>query len=215
MTGITYGRLAGLVLLAVFSRTASAAMVEFRPSTVATPVGDLFAVDVYFVPDASTLVNEFDVTVDWDPALLDLTDVSFGPLLGLPPDADEEVIVDAGSVDVFELSSGDLSGQSGMDAFRLFTLTYRGLTVGTTELTFDSVVVEDADGNAIAASTGAGSVTVGDTVDVPLPGALWLALLLSGIGALKVASRGAHARAGARLTRRVGVRRRGGRAKVR
>jgi hypothetical protein len=197
MTGFTYGRLAGLVLLAVFSRSASAAMVEFLPSTLSTPVGDLFAIDVYFVPDTPTLVNEFDVTVDWDPALLALADVSFGPLLGLPPDADEEVIVDVGSVDVFELSSGDLSGQSGTDAFRLFTLTYRGLTAGTTELTFDSVVVDDGDGNAIAVSTGGGSVTVGDTVDVPLPGAWWLWLLLSGIGALKVASRGANARAGA------------------
>jgi hypothetical protein len=197
MTGCTYGRLAGLLLLVAISGAASAAMVEFRPASASSTVGDLIAVDVYFVPDALVLVGEFDITVDWDPAILDLTGVSFGSLLGSPPDASEEVILDVGAVDVFE-SSGDLSGQSGMDAFRLFTLTFRGLTVGTSQLSFDSVVLEDEESNAIAFSTGAGSVTetaVADA-DVPLPGALWLWLLLSGIGGLS-AGRSARAAKGA------------------
>jgi len=184
MNGFMYGRLAGLLLLVAIPGAAGASTVEFRPSSPSIAVGDSVGIDVYFVPDTPTLVGEFDVTVSWDQALLDLMDVSFGSQLGLPPDASEEVILDPGTVDVFE-SAGDVSGQTGMDAFRLFTLTFRGLTTGTTQLSFEFVVLADDESNAIAAETGPGSVTVADTrtgVDVPLPGALWLSLLLSGIG---------------------------------
>ena len=198
MNGFTYGRLAGLLSLLAIPAAAGASTVEFRPSSPSIAVGDSVGIDVYFVPDTPTLVGELDVTVSWDQALLDLADVSFGSLLGLPPDASEEVIVDPGTVDVFELSSGDLSGQSGMDAFRLFTLTFRGLTSGTTQLSFESVVLADDQSNAIEASAGAGSVTVTETqtqtdVDVPLPGVAWLAMLLAGIGGLKATRRDARA----------------------
>jgi hypothetical protein len=197
MTGFTCARVAGLLAGLAICGSASASMLEFRPSSAALGVGSEVGVDVYFVPDAVTLLNEFDITVDWDPAILTLTDVSFGSLLGMPPDADQELILDIGSADVFE-SAGDLSAQSGSDAFRLFTLTFEGAQLGTSGLTFDSAVLHDDQGNPIDVSPGSGSVTVADLsppdVDVPLPGALWVWLLFSGIGGLRLARHGVSAR---------------------
>jgi hypothetical protein len=111
----------------------------------------------------------FDVTVNFDPSLLGLVSETFGdPVLGsdqLDPEGFgvfSNVITGSGSVELQDLSLDDASALTTLQpsSFTLGTVTFNGVSAGTSALTVSSVDLSDALGNAMGAITEAGSVTV-------------------------------------------------------
>lgn len=124
------------------ARTASAITLEFDPADQTVSLGDQAIVDVLVRDPGTTLVGEFDFFVEWDSAILALSDVTFGTSLG-DPSLGEAITLSVGGpaspinvVEISLLSSADLGTvQTGSD-FALLTLTFDSLALGTSPLDF-------------------------------------------------------------------------------
>lgn len=160
-----------------------AAVVAIHPATTSAAVGQSVLVDVDIsdlVDGAAPSLGAFDIDLHFDPAVLTLTQLTFGDglnVLGLGGNP-QEVTEGTGVVNAFELSldaSDDLNTlQSG--AFTLFTLTFQAISAGTAELSLTLNSLANAEAFEIAATSAGSSIEV---APVPLPAAVWM--LLSGL----------------------------------
>ncbi len=114
-------------------------------------------------------LGAFDVTVSFNPSLLGLASETFGdPVLGgdqLDPEGlgvFSNVNTGSGSVEFQDLSLDDASALTALQpsSFTLATVTFSGVSAGTSALTVSDFTLSDALGNAIDAITQAGSVEV-------------------------------------------------------
>lgn len=121
---------AGLLLCGASSVAWAVPIVSFSSSTASVAVGEDFTVDVTVGELDNQLIGAYDLTLSWN-SLLSLTNVEFDVFLDGPADSISGFDVGAGSVNVFEVSLGLLSNQTGVGAFRLFSLTFEALTAGT------------------------------------------------------------------------------------
>lgn len=116
-------------------------------------------------------LSVYDVDVSFDPTLLNFTGAVFGdPVLGNQLDLTglgtfTDVVIGAGSVNLFELSFDDPTDLATLQAanFTLATLNFTGLASGTAALGLNINVLADESGNALNA--------------VPEPSALALAMI--------------------------------------
>lgn len=156
----------------------------FQPANQTVDLGSDAAVDVFVTGLSGELVGSYDFSVAWDSALLGLDSVSFGS--GLSPSI-SDFVPGTGNVNVFEVGLGALP-QDGLSSFRLFTLVFDTLGVGTSALSFIGNIAPDLGflgddlGNLLATDTQAGSITIrpGST---PVPEPAMLSMLLVGLGA--------------------------------
>jgi predicted extracellular nuclease len=182
--------LLSLGLLAFVPLGAGAAVVSVSPLTQQTAVGGVASVTVSISDLASTeSLGAFDINLDFDPAVLSFSSVTFGTgldVLGLGLGIQAYGPDGTGRMNIFEVSVDEVADLNTLqlDAFSLFTLTFDAIGAGTSNLTLNLADLADADGLALAASVQHGSVEV---TPVPLPGALWL--LASGLSAAGVALR--------------------------
>jgi hypothetical protein len=182
--------LVGLLVLASGS-LAQAVSLEFVPSAATIGLGDPFdmALQISGLGDfTAPSLGTFDVTVTFSPTLLTFDTVTYGdPVLGDQLDLSGVGSLTAttpgvGAVNLFELSFDSASDLNSLQAgaFTLATLTFTGQAVGTSPLAFSSVLLGDAEGNALTpTSVGSGSVTV-----IPEPGTV----LLVGSGLVTLAA---------------------------
>jgi hypothetical protein len=135
-------------------------------------------------------LSTYDLDIHFDPSLLSYSGITFGdPLLGnqldvfnLGSNSTATELTSIGIVNVFELSldtPADLNAWQA-DTFILATLRFDILNHGSSALTLNVNVFDDA--NAMALSPAVQSATI---TTVPLPSAVWLFLVgfgLSGRG---------------------------------
>lgn len=107
-------------------------------------------VDVGFTNLFSNLIGSYDLTITWDPTLLSFAGVSYTNNLDGPADSIQGYTSSTGSLEVYEVSLGSLSNQTGFGALSLFEMTFDTLATGVSPLSFDL--------------TANGGLTVGDEV---------------------------------------------------
>jgi len=148
------------------------------------------SVDV-IVSNLADILTLYDLTLTYDPTLVQVSNVNFGGFLGGPADSLQESTPISGSLNLFELSFLDDPALTTLqpNSFRLATVTFQALSFGTSPL---SITVNDlfgAGGLALptqSVSDGQLEVSVGTGV-VPEPGT-WL-LMVSGLGVAGVLRR--------------------------
>jgi PEP-CTERM motif len=131
---------------------AHATSLVLSPSSASVLAGDAVNVDVLF---SGPTVGAFDLTVGFNPSVLALLGVTFGPFLGnvgLGEALTDFLLPTPGLVNFAELS---LLFPSDLDAlqppaFRLATLNYRATTAGSSAFAFvGDVRVDDPFGNKL------------------------------------------------------------------
>jgi hypothetical protein len=175
---------AALALAMLATAAQAVPMLSFAPANGSVALGATASVDVMLGDLDGDFIGAYDFHVDWDPTLLSLQDLTFGSQLDGPDNSIFGYVAGTGSVNAFEVSLGGLALQDGVTSFRLFTLSFDTLAVGTSALEFRPGVagagasIGDALGNARAAFTTSGALTVTppppDPVAVPEPGTLGL-----------------------------------------
>ena len=184
---------AGLLTLALWSMSggAHAIAIEVNPNNQSVGLGLAVSVDVDIRDlglSTAPSVGGFDLTVDFDSALLDLTGVTFGTGLDLGLFGSfQSTSGVAPPVDIFELSfetASDLNNQQ-PDNFTLFTLNFDTLATGTSAVALSLNALSDADGAPLSTDLVNGSITIVDAVGVPAPATL----ALLGLGLCLVAYR--------------------------
>jgi hypothetical protein len=131
-------------------------------------------------------LSTYDLDIHFDPSLLSYSGITFGdPLLGnqldvfnLGSNSSAAELTSIGIVNVFELSldvPADLNPWQ-TDTFILATLSFDMLNHGSSALSINVNVFDDAD--AVALSPAVQSATI---ATVPLPSAVWLFLVGLGI----------------------------------
>ena len=127
-----------------------------------------------------------DLNVNFNPAVISFNRATFGEpifgdqlnLFGLGNLAFPTT--GASSVEVFELAFDAVTDLTDLQApdFILATLTYDAIGAGTSPLTFSGVVLGDANGDPLRATTSDGSVTVdAATRSIPEPSTMLLVAL--------------------------------------
>ena len=164
----------------------SAATLDFIPSISNVNENDAFDVDVVISDLGGALVGAFDISVDYDPAVLSATGVQFSGSLGdasfFETVSGSDISI-AGTVSAFNISlllDFELAALQPSGGFTILTLSFLADAIGTSALEFGFSVISDDLGNVISTSNQTGQVNV-----VPLPGAVWLMITgLMGIGAM-------------------------------
>ena len=164
----------------------SAATLDFIPSISNVNENDAFDVDVAISDLGGALVGAFDISVDYDPAVLSATGVQFSDSLGDASFFEAITFSDtsiAGTVSAFNTSllfDFELAALQPSGGFTILTLSFLADAIGTSALEFSFSLISDDLGIAISTSNQTGQVNV-----VPLPGAVWLMITgLMGIGAM-------------------------------
>ncbi len=130
-------------------------------------------------------LSAYDLDIHFDTSLLNYTGITFGdPLLGnqldvfnLGSNSTAAELTSIGIVNLFELSldtPADLNAWQA-DTFILATLRFDILNHGSSALTLNVNVFDDADAMALSPAVQSGTITT-----VPLPSAVWL--WLAGLG---------------------------------
>ncbi|GGC77197.1 hypothetical protein [Marinobacter halophilus] len=148
-------------------------------------LGDTVSMDVWISgldPASGGGLGGFNLSVGYDGAVTDYKSTVFGDTLAeysfFPPSASE---TGSNGVDLDGVAlAGDLSDQP--EAFELFTLEFLAASVGTSSLTFGSVLLSDASGDPLVSGTNSATLNVvAPPVKVSEPGSL--ALLMIGLAA--------------------------------
>lgn len=170
--------LLAIVLWATHSG-AYAITIEVNPASQVVNLGDPVSVDID-IRDLGVLtapsISTFDITVDFDTALLDLTSVVFGTELDLGVFGSFQETTGTGPIDVFEISFEDSADLNILQpsAFTLFTLTFDTLASGSSAVGLSLTALGDADGATLSADTIDGSIRIVDPNFVPVPATLAL-----------------------------------------
>jgi hypothetical protein len=169
--------------------SAQAATLTFVPSAQTVVGAGPVTVDLFISGlglGSPPSVGAFDLDVSFDPTILSPTNVVFSSFLGDPGSGEALTTFSfvSGAVDLAALSlllpgALDLLQPS---SFRLATLSFSTLAIGTSPLTFSQILVADAFGAPLAVTATAGSVS-----KVPEPSSL--VLISSGVGSLFVLRR--------------------------
>ena len=131
-------------------------------------------------------LSTYDLDIHFDPSLLSYSGITFGdPLLGnqldvfnLGSNSSAAELTSIGIVNVFELSldtPADLNPWQ-TDTFILATLSFDMLNHGSSALSINVNVFDDADAMALSPAVQSANITT-----VPLPSAVWLFLVGLGI----------------------------------
>jgi len=145
--------------------------------------GDSFAVDVDIAN--ATDVYDFQLDLDFDPSVLQATDVSEGAFLT----TDGSTFFFPGFIDnsagniTFNADTliGAISGADGSGT--LLQVDFQALATGTSSLDLDNLILQDSLGDALDASTTHASVTVTSSRPIPAPEPNSRALLAIGTAA--------------------------------
>ena len=168
---------------------------EFDPATQNVDVGSTADVEITISglgPGGPPSVGGYALGIGYDPTLLGLLGVVFGdPVLGnqLALGGLSFQSVDTstpGGIGITEISfdSPAVLDAGQAPSFTLLTLSFQGLSPGTSPLSIDSYTFSNSDGTAEVPidSVGSGEIIVAGAV-VPLPAAAWMgATLLAGMG---------------------------------
>jgi len=178
-----------LAVLLIWSVSVQAATLSFTPSSQSVINGG--SVDVSVVVSglgdgAADSLGAYDLNVSFDSALLSYTGIVFGD----PVNGDQlnlggsgtytAATPAAGQVNLVQLSfdSVALLNAAQADSFVLAVLSFDAIDLGDSLMGFSGVVLSDAGGANLAASTTAGNISV-----IPVPAAFWL--MLSALGILR------------------------------
>ena len=145
-------------------------------------------------------LGSFDLSIDFDPALLQFNHVVFGdPLLGDQLDLAKQgqnlpsVTTTVGSVSLIEFSWDDsfvLLGQQA-NSFTLASLYFTAISSGISPLNLSLHSLADSEANYLVADNGNGSVSIHAPINaVPEPAAIWL--LIPGLALLMFKRRNLH-----------------------
>jgi len=149
---------------------------SFSPSTAEINIGGSIDVDLIISGLENDDLGYFEFDINFDDSILGFNSYSLGNGLGniAAGDADDWSAGDlgGGTINLIEISYLlDLSFQS--DSFSLATLSFTGVGLGSSPLSYSNIVLGDDWGGALSADTIDGSIDV-----VPEPATL----LLFGIG---------------------------------
>jgi hypothetical protein len=147
---------------------------SISPSTQSAPVGSQVSFDVNVSGlGGGTQLGAYDVTFNFNPALMSYVTTSFGNQLNLSGLGDIRAISPgSGTVEITEVSLDSVStiNSSQSSSFRLFTLTFNAVAGGSNSpLTLSLNTLGDAVGNPISATAQSASVTIVGTGPPPPP----------------------------------------------
>jgi hypothetical protein len=136
------------------NEAAHALSLEFAPPAQTVTLGSPVSVDINIsglgLPPA---LGTFDITVNFDPAILSFTNALYGNGLdlGINGSSQDPPIAGIGEVTLYEESSEDASDllNNQPSSFRLFTLSFDTIGTGTSGLAFSYADLWDEDGNDI------------------------------------------------------------------
>lgn len=130
------------------------AQLAIVPEETSVQVGNTITADVSLSGLTNQLIGAYDLTIDFDPAILSISGVSFGPYLDGPLNSLQGTNTSVSSqLEVYEVSLGNLANQTGYGPVPFFSVTFNSLSAGTSALTFDPVanagtLLSDQNGNA-------------------------------------------------------------------
>jgi hypothetical protein len=185
LPGRKIGSIAGAVVaLAVMATQSFSTTISINPASSTIGFESIGSVDVAISDLAGVGVGAYDVTINYDPLVLEFDSFKFSTELGIQEvDAFGIVTPGAGSVNLYNFSFADLSGQP--DDFALGTLYFKGIQMGaTSELSITVNELGDANGDAIT-----GATVINGSATVPEPSATMLFITglvcLIGLGGIR------------------------------
>jgi hypothetical protein len=107
------------------------------PEESSVQEGSPVVADVAFSGLQDQLIGSYDMTIAWNPTLLSFDSINYGVFLDAP-DSIQGFFPATGSLEVFEVSLGSLSNQSGFGTIPLFSVTFDSIGTGTSPLSFDT-----------------------------------------------------------------------------
>jgi hypothetical protein len=172
-----------VVAVLAMSPSTQAITLEFAPTAQGVALGNLASVDVNVSGLTGALaLGAYDLNINYNSAILSTPAVTFGTGLNLGVIADSTTgTLGSNPLNIFEVSlvlPATLSG-SQADSFKLFTVVFNTIGVGTSPLGFSDVILGDQEGESLGATLGSGSIQVtalpsnGGGNPIPEPGT-WL-----------------------------------------
>jgi uncharacterized protein (TIGR03382 family) len=119
-------------------------------------------------------VGAFDFSLSWDPAVLALTGSAFDVFLDGPSLSLQSATAGSGTINLAETSFGPLAAQTGLSSFRLASVTFSGISPGTSSLAFTPGVFSDGLGELLGVDYRGSRTTVTPRISVSEPGAFSL-----------------------------------------
>jgi hypothetical protein len=170
--------LAGLAGFLLRSASADAVLIDFAPSAQTVTAGAAVGVDIVVsgLGDLSEpSLGTFDLDLSYDPSVLSVVSVTLTPLLGDVSLGEAVEVVDLATAGLVDLLLLSLLSPAELDSlqpesFVLATLSFDALAPGTSALALTQVLLGDAFGADLDATTGTGAITVSiDGTPVPEP----------------------------------------------
>jgi hypothetical protein len=183
-----------VALLIFWAGSANAYWIGLAPATSTHSLGSTFAIDLVLsgLKTDGQIVSVYDLTVGFDPSVIQFFSAQPGNALGAGPLFD--IITGMGFVNLFSLSSlldAELAAFQG-DSLTLATLSFVGTGVGTSSLTLLPVALGGASFGSVTTDLLAlphevGSATVTIVASAPEPSTLLLLALALPLLAARIA----------------------------